>query len=197
VRIVTDSDTGGFPRRIGVENGIPSNLPQLSNRTRIMLRECAAICQHLRGRNDQNTSQGDESVRAAKVSIFAKRTPLSPSDLSVTDALKPPLFPLFRRCTRGNRIRADAPFSPPLGAKAASRLRPSKGVEEGEFGLFDGPRRTFSRGKANGKGQGGAVQESGTCLSLAAARPASRPWKRGSAAHYVSHPEMHELHTIV
>jgi len=34
-------------------------------------------------------------------------------------------------------------------------------------------------------------------LSLAAARPASRPWKGGSAARYFSRPEMHELRTIV
>ena len=80
-----------------------------------MLRECAALCQLLRARNDQNTSQGGESVRAVKVSIFVKRTPLSPSDLSVTYALKPPLFPRFRACTRGNRIRANAPFSPLWG----------------------------------------------------------------------------------
>lgn len=150
-RIITDPHLGGSPRRIGAENGISLSLPQLSNRTRIMLRECVASCQHLRGRNDQNSSQGDESVRAAKESIFAKRTPLSPSDLSVTYALKPPLFPRFRGCTRGNRIRANAPFSPLWGAKATSRLRLSKGVEEGEFGLFHGPRSTFSRGKAHGK----------------------------------------------
>ena len=138
------------------------NLPQLSNRTRIMLRECAAFCLHLRGRNDQNASQGDESVRAAKESIFAKRTPLSPSDLAVTYALKLPLVRRFRGCTRGKRIRADAPFSPLLGAKAASRLRPSKRGGRGEFGLFHGSRKTFSRDKANGKVQGGTVQESGS-----------------------------------
>ena len=188
---------GGSPRRIGVENGISSNLPQLSNRTRIMLRECAALCQRLRGRIDQNTSQGDESVRAAKLSIFAKRTPLSPSDLSVTYALKPPLFPRFRGCTRGNRIRANAPFSLSLGAKAASRLRPSKGVEEGEFGFFqarDGHSRVV---KSMARFRAEPSKNWALDLSLAAARPANRPWKLGSAAHYVSRPEMHELRTIV
>ena len=55
-RIITNPHFGGSPRRIGVDDGISLSLPQLSNRTRIMLRECAAFCQHLRGRNDQNAS---------------------------------------------------------------------------------------------------------------------------------------------
>ena len=114
---------------------------------------------------------------------------------SLTPKIRPysPVFEAVRVAIGSAQMPRFCPFGG-KGSKLAQTLK--RGRKRGSLASFTVCEGHFRAAKPMARVGAEPFKNQVLDLSLAAARPASRPWKGRSAAHYVSRPEMHELRTI-